>query len=215
MAYYVFLILGFASLIFGALVIFGRNPAICAVNLVGAFFCLSGIYLLIGFPFLAALQLIVYAGAIMVLFVFVIMLFDLKKEEPASRPLSAIGAPILAACVLALLAYALPGLVPPPEEIARTSMGPMGPVGGEGSTSGGRDLAIALFSRNVLAFEATSLLLLAAIVGVIVFAKKLATREALIAAGENGPRQLATPLPPRSDAGQPAPEPAGAGGKSR
>jgi NADH-quinone oxidoreductase subunit J len=179
-AYYVFLVLAIAAIVFGWMVVLGRNPAICAVNLVGAFFCLSGIYLLIGFPFLAALQLIVYAGAIMVLFIFVIMLLDLKKEQAAERPIGIILAPITAGLLLATLAFGLGG-----DGLAEfgKNTGLLPPIGGEASATGGPELSRALFSRHVLAFEATSLLLLGAIVGVIVFAKKQASREDLMAVG--------------------------------
>jgi len=161
--YTVFLILGIATILFALNVVLRRNPAVCAVHLVGAFFCLSGIYLLIGFPFLAALQLMVYAGAIMVLLIFVIMLLDLSKEEERDVTYSSVIAPLFAGALLGLLATLLPSF-----EIATTQPD----LGGESAARGGQQLAVALFSKHLLAFEATSLLLLAAILGVLVLAKK-------------------------------------------
>ena len=114
----------------------------------------------------------------MVLFVFVIMLLDLKKEQSARRPLGMVLSPIIAGVTLALIAI---GTAPATTSGKMSGVRPA--IGGEASASGGADLSVALFSRHVLAFEATSLLLLAAIVGVIVFAKKLAKRETLLETG--------------------------------
>ena len=65
-----------------ALVILLRNPIYCALALVGTFFALSGLYLLLQAEFVAVVQVIIYAGAIMVLFLFVIMLLDVGHEPP-------------------------------------------------------------------------------------------------------------------------------------
>ncbi len=179
MAYYVFLVLACATIVFGLFVVLGRKPAICAVNLVGALFSLSGIYLLIGFPFLAALQLIVYVGAIMVLFFFVIMLLDLKEVQGPERALAIALSPIIAGLTLALLALGT-GTAEPSAKLVQ---GTRPIIGGQASAAGGADLATALFSRQLLAFEALSLLLLAAIVGVIVFVKPPASERKASGAG--------------------------------
>ena len=77
-----------AGTVLGALAVvlppFGRNPVHGALGLIGSFFCLAGLYVLLCAHLLAALQVIVYAGAIMVLFTFVIMLLNLTKEEMGS-----------------------------------------------------------------------------------------------------------------------------------
>lgn len=174
MAFLIFIALAVGAVLFAANVVLRRNPAACAVHLVGAFFCLSGIYLLIGFPFMAAIQLMVYAGAIMVLFLFVIMLLDLRKEEPRDTPLASLLAPLLAAAVL--------GLIVPlfPEHQVVTS-GLHDPVQGRTAANGGAGLAYALFSRHLLAFEATSILLLAGILGVTVLAKRRTSPRATLA----------------------------------
>lgn len=165
MAVVIFFILAAGALVFAANVVFRRNPAICAVNLVGVFFCLAGIYLLIGFPFLAALQLMVYAGAIMVLFVFVIMLLDLRQEEPRDTPMATMLAPLFAAVIVALLVTVLGDIKVSTRNLPTRAMG-------QTAAEGGKGLATALFSKNLLAFEATSLLLLVGILGVVLLAKR-------------------------------------------
>src|SRR5262245_43174664 len=72
---------GALALFAAASVVLRRDVVVAAMNLVLAFFALSGIYLLLGFPFLATVQVLVYAGAIMVLFLFVIMLLGVTKLD--------------------------------------------------------------------------------------------------------------------------------------
>src|SRR5213075_3275370 len=75
------------AVIFALVVVLHRNPVVGVLALVASFFALAVMYVLLEAPFLAALQVIVYAGAIMVLFLFVIMLLNLQhREEPATRP---------------------------------------------------------------------------------------------------------------------------------
>ena len=77
-----------AGAVAGALgVVLGRNPVGNVLALLACFFCLATIYLLAGFQFLAAAQVLVYAGAILVLFLFVIMLLNLGRAGPLPRPL--------------------------------------------------------------------------------------------------------------------------------
>src|SRR5438874_6223568 len=76
-----FYIFAIGTLAGSAMVVFRRNPIHGAVSLVGAFFFLAGIYVLLSAHLIAILQIMVYAGAVMVLFVFVIMLLNLKEEE--------------------------------------------------------------------------------------------------------------------------------------
>ena len=104
----VFLILAVGALGSAINVVLGKSPTVAGVNLVTTFLCLAGIYLLIGFPFLAALQVMVYAGAIMVLILFVIMLLDLRREQPGIYSISSLLGPVIAACIAAFLALVLP-----------------------------------------------------------------------------------------------------------
>src|SRR5258708_4009876 len=86
--YLVFFFFASVAVIFAALVVIHRNPVVGALSLVASFFSLAVMYVLLEAPFLAALQVIVYAGAIMVLFLFVIMLLNLQHQhEPATRPI--------------------------------------------------------------------------------------------------------------------------------
>ena len=153
----------FAVLALGAaLVVIGqRNPTYSAFALILVFCSLSGIYGLLGSPFIATLQIVVYAGAIMVLFLFVLMLLNVKKEEPSQIASPRLKAWALVLCVLLVIqagtvllrAKAWPAFVP-----------------FDAST---RSMARELFSWHFLyVFEATSVLILAAMVGAVVLAKK-------------------------------------------
>src|SRR5215216_3765448 len=87
---FLFWILALGMVIASILVIFQRNPMYSVLLLIVSFGALSGLYVLLGAPFVAAIQIIIYAGAIMVLFLFVVMLLNIRTEAPAegqSRPL--------------------------------------------------------------------------------------------------------------------------------
>ncbi|HEY5675213.1 MAG TPA: NADH-quinone oxidoreductase subunit J, partial [Myxococcales bacterium] len=84
-----FYIFAVGVLFAGAQVILRRNPIYGALSLVGCFFFLAGIYVLLAAHLIAILQIMVYAGAVMVLFVFVIMLLNLKEEELGEQRLTA------------------------------------------------------------------------------------------------------------------------------
>jgi NADH-quinone oxidoreductase subunit J len=164
-----FYLLAAASVLFAVGVVRARMPLFSVLNLLGSFFCLSGIYLLAGFPFLAATQLLVYAGAIMVLFLFVIMLLNLGDEAELERDagLSLSGRRLLVGGTSAAL-LGLVGLVAADvDTVFSADLLPEGralddlPI-----------LARLLFSRYMLPFEAASLLLLATMVAVIVLAKR-------------------------------------------
>src|SRR5687768_13393046 len=87
MEFAIFFLFAAIAVIFALVVVLHRNPVVGALSLVASFFALAVMYVLLEAPFLAALQVIVYAGAIMVLFLFVIMLLNLKQvAEPPSRP---------------------------------------------------------------------------------------------------------------------------------
>ena len=158
-----------------------RNPLFSVLSLLGAFFCLSAIYLLAGFQFLAATQLLVYAGAIMVLFLFVIMLLNLGDEALyADRPegLGRRRVAFAAGSAAALLLIAVFSVGLRPVQAGRGAEQALAyPPGGIDDLQG---IAELLFSRYALAFEASSLLLLATMIAVILLAK----RERATALGE-------------------------------
>ncbi len=144
-------------------VLASRNPVYAAMNLVASFFCLAGIYVLLTAHLIAFMQVLVYAGAVMVLFLFVIMLLSLGDEhlvpEPSKRAMQWVGAAgaVALAVVIALAVYRA-GDVP-----ARNVDDAFGTVKAVGRV---------LFTEFLLPFEATSLLLLVAIVGAVVVAKE-------------------------------------------
>lgn len=146
--------------------LFSRNAIYSALFLVLNFITVAVFYLLLGAPFIAMAQVTVYAGAIMVLFLFVIMLLgaeSLPKAQvlPWQRPL-AIGLSVLLAAESAylLITKARPaGDILPPETAANT-------------TENLRQMGMVLFNEYLLPFEVTSILLLVAMVGAIVLSKK-------------------------------------------
>ena len=153
-----------AVALLSALVVVGqRNPAYSAFALVVTLASLSGIFGLLGSPFIAVLQVVVYAGAIMVLFVFVIMLLNVREEqriEGGSRSfrLVALG---LGAMMVAQVGVVL---------MRATQRGPSGTVAFDASA---RRVARLLFSSEYLyVFEATSILIVAALVGAMTLARK-------------------------------------------
>ncbi len=143
-----------------ALVVAGqRNPTYSAFSLIVTFCSLSAIYGLLGSPFIAALQVIVYAGAIMVLFLFVLMLLNVKEESEAPRKALAGAGGVLVLLFVVQVASALLKA-----DVFHA------PPGYEASTVG---MAQLLFSSRFLyVFEATSILILSALVGAVVLAKK-------------------------------------------
>jgi NADH-quinone oxidoreductase subunit J len=146
------------------LVIIQRNPIYSALYLILNFFCLAGLYLTLHAQFIAVIQILVYAGAIMVLFVFVIMLLNLGDENGLRDAFTwkKVFAGGLGFGVLMELIYVfLMQLGTPSIDAARaTNIGTVEAVGH------------AIFTRLLFPFEVTSLLLTAAVVGAIVLAKK-------------------------------------------
>ncbi|MBW1853426.1 MAG: NADH-quinone oxidoreductase subunit J [Deltaproteobacteria bacterium] len=149
------------------MVVFRKNPVHSALFLVLTFFCLGGVYLLLNAQFIAAVQVIVYAGAIMVLFLFVIMLLNLEGEA-ASK--GGHGLQKFSALILSVvLAVSLGSIM-----TERVLTGEKGAYSLEKVNAIGNSEVIGklLFTDFLLPFEITSILLLAAIIGAIILAKK-------------------------------------------
>jgi NADH-quinone oxidoreductase subunit J len=139
------------------------HPISSALSLIGVMGSLGVLYLLLGGEFIAAAQLIVYAGAIMVLFVFTIMLLNAGAERKSAKTSWArwFGVPLLA-IFLGLVAFIIQGMLPKSEGVRF------------GAFTGGtaEKVGFKLFTEYLLPFEVTSILILIAILGAIVLARK-------------------------------------------
>jgi NADH-quinone oxidoreductase subunit J len=161
---YAFWGLALILLFCAAAVVMARNPIYAAMALVGAFFTLAGIYIILTAHLIAFLQIIVYAGAIMVLFVFVIMLLSLTDDEighsryTAMKFAGAAGAAGVGGVIFwAIRETAFDGLAAGATDPAFGTVRAIGRM---------------LFTDYLLPFEAVSILLLVAIVGAVVVAKQ-------------------------------------------
>jgi len=155
-AFYAFSLL---TLLCGVLVITNRNPVTSAMFLVLTIVCMAGLFVLLRAFFLAAVQILVYAGAVMVLFLFVIMLLDLKEETRRKiRKIRAVTGGLAVLAVVGIIInviWSAAPAAPTPTLIGATA--PLGRL---------------LFTNFLLPFEILSLLLLVAMVGVILLSKK-------------------------------------------
>jgi len=163
-----FYIFGAVAVIASLLVIAQRNPIYSVLLLIASFGALSGLYVLLDAPFVAVTQIIVYAGAIMVLFLFVVMLLNAPHEETEhdekAHPLRRSGpmrfGAVLAAALVVELVWAL------------TRAGGEGTAFPDAAVMSVRTIGRALFTEYAFPFEVTSILILVAMVGAVVLAKK-------------------------------------------
>ncbi len=181
----IFYVFAASAVISAALCILQRSAVSAALWLVSTMFSLAAIYVLLNAQFIAAIQVLVYAGAVMVLFLFVIMLLNLGQDSSDLRGPSSVAATVVIAGLLVVELFALwrytpqrlaaeisqaPAFADPATmfaagELARQEMLARGVVGG---------IAAPLFQVYLVPFEITSILLLAAIVGAVVLAKRSA-----------------------------------------
>lgn len=161
MTLYAFYFLAFLA-VFGALtVVFSRNPVYSVIFLVMTFFCIACHYMLLSAQFLAAVHIIVYAGAIMVLFLYVIMLLNLNQEtEPQKSNLLKIAAVIVGGLLMVVFTGVLRSA-----ETAKINPETIGTIGLV------KSLGKILLNEFLLPFESVSILLLAAMVGAVMLAK--------------------------------------------
>ena len=152
------------------LVVLQKNPVYSVLSIIGSFFGLAGLYVLLEAPFVAVVQIIIYAGAIMVLFLFTVMLLNVPREDaaewdrshPMYRPMAVRIGGVLAVLLALELGWAL----------SRTS-GLAGAIGEERpAVSSVAELGRVLFTDYMFAFEVTSILIIAAMVGAVVLARK-------------------------------------------
>lgn len=160
-----FLIVAAVAVISSILVVTSKNPINSALSLVMTFFCLATFYVMLDAPFMAATQVIVYAGAIMVLIIFVIMLLNVRAETARRGTHAVIAGSVIGLFVLFqtcwfLMKGSMSGQVGAMDKAQIVSVGHVELIGK------------ALFTDFLLPFEITSVLLLAAIVGAVILAKK-------------------------------------------
>jgi NADH-quinone oxidoreductase subunit J len=168
MAMIMFYAFGAIAVIASLLVIGQRNPMYSVLLLIVSFGALAGLYVLLDAPFVAVTQIIIYAGAIMVLFLFVVMLLNVPREEPAPAGLIAAGRArtiggLLAVVLAVELIWALSRVRSEPWHEAGAAAPALTSV---------REIGIALFTKHAFAFEVTSILILVAMVGAVVLARR-------------------------------------------
>ena len=148
-----------AMVVFTLLTVSSRNPVYSAIWMILSFAATAGLFVLLDAYLIAVVEVLVYAGAIMVLFLFVIMLINLRAEEHEGLRLNPLAI-LAAATFLALVTRALQDLGPAVGRAPNALEGSPGVV------------ADALFSRYAVAFETVSVLLLAAILGTVVLSRR-------------------------------------------
>jgi NADH-quinone oxidoreductase subunit J len=168
----VFYLLSGLAIVASALVIGQRNPMYSVLMLIASFGALAGLYIQLDAPFVAVAQIIIYAGAIMVLFLFVVMLLNAPTEDGAdwdkAHPLQLPAVTRLGSMLAVLLVIQLAWALMEAADIK-------GPVAGQTSAaavSSVRQLGRTLFTDYVFAFEATSVLILVAMVGAVMLARR-------------------------------------------
>lgn len=156
-----FWVLSVVAVFSALMVITSRNPVYSVLWLIVTFFSISGHYILLNAQFLAVVNIIVYAGAIMVLFLYVLMLMDLKKDsEPQKNKwLKIIGAVAGGSLLLVLIA----ALRSTDQNMTELNTGNIGLIENLGKT---------LFTEYVVPFEISSILFLSAMIGAVVIGKK-------------------------------------------
>ena len=152
------------ALVSALMVLLSKNPVYSVLWLIAVFFAISGHYILLNAQFLAIVNMIVYAGAIMVLFLFVIMLMNLDKEtEPQKDIWMKIAGAISGGCLLMLFVSLVKQATEMTGKTALLKTGSIGLI---------ENLGKALFSDYVVPFEISSVLFLSAMVGAVVIGKK-------------------------------------------
>ncbi len=157
-----FFVMAVLSVLTALAVVFSKSPVHSVLSLIATFFLLSGQYVLLNAQFVAIVNLIVYAGAIMVLFLFVLMLLNLKDEaEPQKSNLVRISVTLSAGMLLLTLVGSLRGAIQlPPSPASSATVGLV------------ENLGKILFTDFVVPFEIASILFIAAMVGAVLIGKR-------------------------------------------
>ena len=169
-----FYLFGLIAIASALLFVTRKSPVAAAMWLVNVMFCLAALYILLGADFIGAIQVLVYAGAIMVVFLFVVMLLNLGAPGDISdirgkgwrMTAGLVGLVLLAEVMVLARTEFKPVLLETPAVVATSTGGAGGVIA---------PIAASLFNEYLLAFELTSMLLLTAIVGAVVIGKKRGT----------------------------------------
>ncbi len=160
----IFWFLSALAIVSALMVLISKNPVHSVLWLIMVFFAISGHYILLNAQFLAIVNLIVYAGAIMVLFLFVIMLMNLNNEsEPQKNVWMRLAGAVSGGCLLMILVSLVRQAIEINNKVAEMKVGDIGLIG---------NLGKALFKDYLVPFEISSVLFLSAMVGAIVIGKK-------------------------------------------
>lgn len=159
-----FFVLAGLTLLSGILTVVSKNPIHSILYLIITFFSISGHYILLNAQFLAVVNIIVYAGAIMVLFLFVVMLMNLNKEDKSfSKPFI-----IFSGAIVSLLFFALTVGIFLQSDVKENNQTLLG----EGSIGLTENLGSVLYSDYVIPFELASILFMGAMIGAVLLSKK-------------------------------------------
>jgi NADH-quinone oxidoreductase subunit J len=161
MAYFLFFLLAVVCVSAVLAMIISKNQAYNALFLILAFASMGGLFALLAAPFIAAVQIIIYAGAIMILFIFVIMMINLRQVVPPEKKRWTLSISLgIAAVLIVELVFTI-----------REALTPLKAAGAE-QIGSPIDLGRLLFTEYLYPFEITSILIIAAMVGAIVLLKK-------------------------------------------
>lgn len=161
MELYIFYFLGFLAVASAVGFVWARHPLYSVLSLIVTFFSMAGLFILLNAQFLGIVQIIVYAGAIMVLFLYILMMLNLHKTNETQRKNTK---KIIAILVSGLLLIGLLGVY------KGVSQGKIGPINSEIGLT--KNLGKVLFNEYVLPFELASILILSGIVGSVLIGKK-------------------------------------------
>jgi NADH-quinone oxidoreductase subunit J len=148
---------------FGAAVVLNRNPVASALSLVVSFLGLAALFMMLDAYFIGIIQILVYAGAVMVLFLFIIMLLDLRAEERRKINIIAISGGVLVALALFFQIYSVVHKLRAAEQPFPRLLSKIDDV---------RNIGLVLFDKYNLPFQVIAILVLVATVGVIVLSKR-------------------------------------------
>lgn len=162
MTLYIFLFLSLVAIFCGLMTVFSKNPIHSVIYLIATFFAIAGHYLLLNAQFLAIVHIMVYAGAIMVLFLFTLMLMNLNEETERNKPaIARMGAVIAAGLLMLVLLAAFKkadnlNLSPASTDLSGTV----------------QNLGHVLLNEYFIPFEFASVLLITAMIGAVLLAKR-------------------------------------------